>query len=277
MKDKTCHICQKTFARPYNLTQHNKKFHSNETQETNPEMEPEMIPHITTNPSSSRTHNTYGLTGDIDNEGTKWVEVPNLLHPFTCMVAGPTFSGKSTFVKQLVQERNDRIHLPPEFVMWCYSEWQPIFEHLRDINFHQGLPDLEKFDPNARNLLIIDDLMDKVDGRVSELFTKGSHHRNISVIYIVQNLFHNAKQHRTISLNTQYMVLFKNPRDSSQIMHLARQMFPNDPAYLQNVYIDATSPPFGYLFVDLKQETPDLLRLRTDILKPMQFVYVPEV
>jgi hypothetical protein len=39
--------------------------------------------------------------------------------------------------------------------------------------------------------------MDEADQRVASLFTKKSHHRNISVMYIVQNLFH----HRTISLN----------------------------------------------------------------------------
>jgi hypothetical protein len=60
----------------------------------------------------------------------------------------------------------------------------------------------------------LDDLMDETDQRVASLFTKKSHHRNISVMYIVQNLFH----HRTISRNAHYMVLFQNLRDASQIM-----------------------------------------------------------
>ena len=47
-----------------------------------------------------------------------------------------------------------------------------------------------------------------------------------SVMYIVQNLFHRGKHHRTISLNAHYMVLFKNPRYVSQIMALAHQMYP---------------------------------------------------
>jgi len=36
-------------------------------------------------------------------------------------------------------------------------------------------------------LLIIDDLVHETDERVANIFTKGSHHRNISVVYIVQN------------------------------------------------------------------------------------------
>ena len=37
---------------------------------------------------------------------------------------------------------------------------------------------------------------------------------------------------------------------------------------------DATTPPFGYLFIDLKQETQENLRLRANILKSRQQVYI---
>ena len=53
-----------------------------------------------------------------------------------------------------------------------------------------------------------------------------SHHSDTSVIYLVQNLFSKNKESRTISLNAQYMIVFKNPRDSSQLANLARQMYP---------------------------------------------------
>jgi hypothetical protein len=43
---------------------------------------------------------------------------------------------------------------------------------------------------------------------------------------ITQNVFNRNKYYRTINLNTHYMVLFKNPRDMSQIMALAHQMYP---------------------------------------------------
>jgi hypothetical protein len=47
--------------------------------------------------------------------------------------------------------------------------------------------------------------MEETDQRVASLFTKKSYHGNISVMYIVQNLFHRGKHHRTISLNAHYM------------------------------------------------------------------------
>jgi len=51
--------------------------------------------------------------------------------------------------------------------------------------------------------------MNETNRSVTDLFTKGSHHRNISEIYIVQNLFNKRKEHRTISLNSHYIVVFK--------------------------------------------------------------------
>ena len=64
------------------------------------------------------------------------------------------------------------------------------------------------------------------DNRIVNLFTKGSRHRNLSVIYIVQNLFHQSHGNRSISLNSHYLVLFKNPQDKLQDLTLAKQMYP---------------------------------------------------
>lgn len=99
------------------------------------------------------------------------------------------------------------------------------------------------------------------------LIFSGSHHNNISVIYLVQNLFHKSKEQRTISLNAHYIILFKNPRDMNQITHLAKQMYPGKNKFLQESFRDATSKPFGYLVIDLKQTTPEELRVRTDVFR----------
>ena len=108
--------------------------------------------------------------------------------------------------------------------------------------------------------------MGKTDDRVTKLFTKKSHHCNMSVVYLLQNLFSKGKEHRTINLNAQYMVLFKNPRDTTVVSHLAKQMYPGDVRYMQEAFKEATSRPYGYLLVDLKHETPEHLRLPTNVL-----------
>ena len=124
---------------------------------------------------------------------------------------------------------------------------------------------LEHPQPQTKHLIILDDLMDETDQRVSSLFTKKSHHRNISVMYFAQNLFHRGKHHRTISLNAHFMVVFKNPRDVSQIMALAHQMYPRRTQFFLEAFARATARPHGYMVIDMKQNTPDILRLRTFI------------
>ena len=197
-------------------------------------------------------------------------------HPFTCVVSGPTGSGKTEFVAKLIENISHMMLPVPEKIVWCYGEWQKRFEKIRDVEFIEGLAPKDTFDGREKGLVIIDDLMNETNRSVTDLFTKGSHHRNISVIYIVQNLFNKGKEHRTISLNSHYIVVFKNPRDSSQIIHLAKQAYPSRPKIAQQAFADATSDPYGYLLFDFKQSTPEKFRLRSKIFPDEnRVVYVP--
>ena len=68
-----------------------------------------------------------------------------------------------------------------------------------------------------------------------------------------------------MSINTQYIVLFKNPRDQIEPAILARQMYLNNQKKFMIKYTEATKRPYGYLFIDLKQNTPEEERLKIDI------------
>jgi len=163
----------------------------------------------------------------------------------------------------------------PNKIVYCYGEYQQLFCRYPRVDFHQGLPDLTDFDGSEPTLLIIDDLMHETNETVVNLFTKGSHHRNVSVMYLAQNLFPKNKFARTISLNAHYMILFKNPRDASQFANLARQMYPGKSKFAVEAYIDSTREPYSYLLVDLRPEQDDDLRLRTNIFPgETHYVYV---
>ena len=172
----------------------------------------------------------------------------------------------------------------PDKIIYCYSIWQDLFlnmlEHNPNILFIQDMVADEQIDASKKHLIILDDLMDesKDNAQVSKLFTKGSHHRNISVIFISQNLFVQGKYTRSISLNSHYMIIFKNPRDKTQFSHIARQMFPGNSQFLTESFMDATCVPHGYLFLDFKQDTPDKLRVRTKILSNEEtIVYIKKL
>ena len=186
-------------------------------------------------------------------------------------------TGKTQFVCNLL-ETKDAFDTEFSDVIVCYSEWQPAYERLKRIGckFNEGLIDPEMLDPKIPHLVILDDLMDTQDRRIEQFFTRSCHHRNTSCIYIVQNMFSQGKGHRCCSLNAQYMIVFKSPRDVSQIRVLEQQMFPGKKNFLVESYHDACEQPYCYLFLDLKPDTPSNLRVHGRILDESQDVYIPK-
>lgn len=198
-----------------------------------------------------------------------------LRHPFTATVAGPTGCGKTQFTFRLIENASQMISPAPRKIYYCYGEYQTIFAKYPHVIFNEGLPDVSNFDGKDPVLLVIDDLMQETNHTVANIFTKVSHHRNVSVLYLTQNLFPKNKFARTISLNSHYLVLFKNPRDAGQFAVLARQMYPNGSKFAIEAFRDATEKAFGYLLVDLKPDTEESHRLRTDIFPgELTHVYV---
>ena len=87
--------------------------------------------------------------------------------------------------------------------MYCYGEYQQLFCQYPHVDFHQGLPDLNDFDGSQPTLLIIDDIMHETNETVVNLFTKGSRHRNVSVMYLAQISFRKTRLHEpTVSTRT---------------------------------------------------------------------------
>jgi hypothetical protein len=194
-------------------------------------------------------------------------------HPFTAIVAGPTGCGKTSFVIKFIQHSSVVIAPPPLRILWCYGTYQKAFDDIRNVEFHEGIPDITQLQP--RTVLILDDLMHEADERVNKIFTKYSHHQDVSVMFLTQNIFH--KSARTMTLNSHYLVLFKNPRDATQITYLARQMYPTKPKFMIETFADATKDPYTYLVVDLKADTPDEHRLRSGIFPDdVHYVYIPK-
>ena len=106
----------------------------------------------------------------------------------------------------------------------------------------------ESISPTVRNMLVLDDQMDSENikgNTLCKFFTQGSHHRNLTVVYIVQNHFNQDKSMRTVRFYSHYLVLFRNPRDMTQVRTLAQQMYPKQAWFLVDAIDDATSKPFS--------------------------------
>jgi len=136
--------------------------------------------------------------------------------PFTLIVAGPSSCGKLTFVIRLLDCTEPLCDVVLTNIVWCHSE-NNAPHHLKNVTFVTGVPAFENPE-NVPTLIVLDDLMDSAySTKVSLLFTKGSHHRNISLVLFTQNLFQQGPSSRDISLQSKYIAVFKNPRDKTQI------------------------------------------------------------
>ena len=63
--------------------------------------------------------------------------------------------------------------------------------------------------------MVLDDLLNSAGAskEISKLFTLQGHNKNLTGIFIVQNLFYHYQEMRTFSLNDHYLVLYRNPTD----------------------------------------------------------------
>jgi hypothetical protein len=192
-------------------------------------------------------------------------------HPATLIVSGPSGSGKSELTRSIINNfplttsiKKDRVK-----VMWAYS----MIESLRPlsspnvlVSFFEGVPTIKQIREEAPDILVLDDLLMSAakDNGIADLFIKGSHHLNLTIFFLVQNIFANGRNMRNISLQAKYLIFMKSMRDEQQFKVIARQTpIPYD--RLVSAYRTATDPAFGYLVLDLTQDTPLDLRLRSKI------------
>jgi hypothetical protein len=191
------------------------------------------------------------------------------------VISGMSQSGKSTLTGQLLIRRNEMICTPDgspiHSILYCYTEYQPRFfqylqQHIPKIQFCKGLPESFHDGTDRPSIVVLDDLMNEASKSTDTLaaFTRASHHRNVSIIILVQNFFHRGL--RGITSSCKYCIIMKNPRDSAAFCALSRQMnagrknFVMDDAYAQCMKI-----PYGYLFIDCTQNQNDNYRLRNSI------------
>jgi hypothetical protein len=213
--------------------------------------------------------------------------------PFRALICGPSESGKTFLTHRILKNRNALFVHPPQQVLFFYNQWQDIYDRMsadKSVSeFVKGNPSDEHLetlsqhsDTPGGSLVIIDDGVLHLDRATAELFTVFSHHRKISCIFISQMLFSRQPFYRTLTLNVGYIWLCKNPRDSEVVTHFARQFMPGRSTFVRLAYEDATRLPFGYLLIDLTQQTPTALRLRTNVIPdgdsttpPFPIVYHP--
>jgi hypothetical protein len=175
-----------------------------------------------------------------------------LQHPSTTIICGASGCGKTTLTERCVSE-NCFDGLIKQCI-WCYSPLvePPKLNTTLPVQLHSGW--CEEVPPDS--LLVIDDLFTQVEARkLLTLFNIISHHRRISVILIVQDLYTSTPGSRQLISgllrSTSYLVLFPCRRNSVVAKQIANQYFPKEQHRVMSPFRELiNSTAHDYVVVD---------------------------
>ena len=191
------------------------------------------------------------------------------------LVIGASGSGKTTAVLRIIREK--LIDPMPTKIFYLYGAYQPEFDTWKKdetnpkIMFIEGL-DLSVVDRYKEpKLLICDDLILQLNKTLAQHFIAGSSHKNTTTIFISHSLFLNNELYRLISNNSQYLLLFKNKRNFSQVATLARQILGKRHELLLSAY--KYVKPFDFVLLSFHPLVPEELLVTTDYFQKCPSVF----
>ena len=186
------------------------------------------------------------------------------------LVIGSSGSGKTTAVLKIIEEK--LIEPMPKKIFYLYGAHQPFMDDMTNIEFVKGL-DLSVINNyNGPKLLIIDDLILELNKELANHFIAGSHHKQTTTIFITHSLYLNNELYRLISNNSQYIFLFKNKRNFSQVSRLGRQILGED--YTRLVEAHKYVKSFEFVLLSFHPRVPDELLVTTDFFKTCPSVFI---
>ena len=206
--------------------------------------------------------------------------------PFRLIVGGGSGTGKTTFVKDLVDKNH--FSSPFEKIVYCYPDYLeeiPV-EFDQIVEYQPGLCGINYFTSLPKNTLIIcDDLMNECGNSndIMKLFSVIARKRNLSIIFLVQNIYDNSKQFRNIRLNATGFILFKFYASIDVTKRLIRDIGVQSlvsKRHLEDIY----SKNFAYIFVNIHPErqnpfvavTTNIFDKYYSIFHKMEYVAIPK-
>lgn len=180
--------------------------------------------------------------------------------PFTCMIAGPTQSGKTCLTSRILKNSSWLYSKPPNDIFYFYNSVIPTDDPflLNNAHFVEGLPDikwLEKtHDEYGDNItVVIDDQALHITEDTAELFTVGCSRFKTNIIFITQNLYFGSKKGgRDLTKNIMYLFLMRNPREENSLRYFCSQQV-EPTKELMKMFKDICHRPYSYMFINFHQ------------------------
>ena len=188
--------------------------------------------------------------------------------PFTMCISGPTMSGKSSLIKKLIQHRDLMFTETFHRIVYCTPDSLGLrsntyFDELKSlfptIELVHGLPSISKLSLDINNslasLIIVDDLMTEFldSSEMLSLVSVGTHHHNISCIFVLQSYFFKSKWGKAIQRNATYKLFLMNRMDRREMRNISLEIAPNCPSFMESNFnfLHQKFPPYNqYILVD---------------------------
>ena len=225
-----------------------------------------------------------------DHHGIDEVAI-KLISSCVATVFGQTGCGKTELCYRIMRHADKIFDKKISGIMYAYQTHQSLFDKMQatipNIVFTQGIPsredidNLTKHDPEGHHLLFLDDLQSKImnSPEVIDLVCVDSHHRNISVFLILQNLYSSGKFARTVSLQSHYLFCLKSLRDRTQLCTLATQIYGKSKSGIiaEALQHQMSLHTYPYVLVDISPHSERKTAVRSNIF-PTEYmhIYVPK-
>ena len=213
--------------------------------------------------------------------------------PFTMLVAASSNSGKTKLIRDLVVNNKLTMDKPIDELIWLHHKNAKDDELIRDISssmnvpvrFIEGYPEGEisnstLFKTDGLKCLVIDDIVHNAirSASFTELFTIISHHENMIVIAILQNLYAytpaQRQQINNVIRNCSYLVLFPERRSLASCRQLANAYFSGEQYRLLEPFksVMKDKEEYQYLVIDFLCQNEDM-QVRLNGLRPKEKSY----
>jgi energy-coupling factor transporter ATP-binding protein EcfA2 len=193
----------------------------------------------------------------LPKQHNPYFHIHNIKLPFRMLITGSSGSGKTqtllsllhnmpkTFEKIIIVTKNKDEPL----YNWLDEKFEKVggFE-LREID-KDGLPDLDKFDKECNNLLVMDDLVGEKNQKPMEQFFLRARKKGCSLVYITQSYYAVPKMIRS---NLTYLIIKQVSSMKNLTMIMREYDLGISKDILVEMYNQATANKSGFLMIDLE-------------------------
>jgi len=193
----------------------------------------------------------------LPKQHNPYYDIHHIKLPFRMLITGSSGSGKTQTLLSLLH------NMPKTFekiIITTKNKDEPLYNWLsdkfeKDPNFEMreidkdGLPDLDKFDKEQNNLLVMDDLVGEKNQKPMEQFFLRARKKGCSLVYITQSYY---AVPRMIRSNLTYLIIKQVSSMKNLTMIMREYDLGIDKTQLIDMYKQATEQKAGFLMIDLE-------------------------